>query len=248
MLKPLPKLTPKAAVPARPSLPPLRKPQVEKEEIPSTKMKAAGKDLPGVKINALSIPGFHPATSMEDPGNPGLLCIGLDPSLTHFGYVEVTQSLEVLRHDTLVPKNLEGMERVHFLIQEIVYNRILPRRSMWTSGIRVFREDYAFAASSSSDTVLKELGGILEYVLYREKVPLTYLPIASIKKFTTGKGNSQKAEMLKAVYKTFGYDAKDEHEADAFSTALLGACTVSQNIGGLTSSQKEVLTAYAKAD
>lgn len=94
----------------------------------------------------------------------------------------------------------------------------------------VVREDYAFAAHSSSDTPLKELGGILEYQMWDKlRVPLYKLSIASIKKFMFGKGNAKKQEMMRQVYKHFKFEA-DEHQTDAFAAAMLAKAVITGKI------------------
>lgn len=43
-----------------------------------------------------------------------------------------------------------------------------------------------------------------------------------VKMFATGKGNAKKEEMLKAVYKKWGYDTSDNNLADAYTLAKIG--------------------------
>lgn len=50
------------------------------------------------------------------------------------------------------------------------------------------------------------------------KVPYLGVPVGTIKKFATGKGNSNKAAMIKAVQTTFGHsNVTDDNEADALA-------------------------------
>lgn len=214
---------------------------------PSTKIVMAGHTVPGNFIKTLSIDGFSPTVNMIDRvGNPGRLIIGLDPSLTAFGYVELTEALEILHPSTVKPGKKIGMDRIHFLMDEIIYKRIVYRKHL--QEIVVFREDYAYSAGSSSDAVLKELGGVLEYELYKNKVRLITIPIASAKKMATGKGNADKSVVMKEVYKNFGYDG-DEHTSDALAVAVTGVCLLNRGkITGLTKPQKEALDALADYD
>lgn len=214
---------------------------------PSTKLVMAGHTVPGNFIKTLSIDGFTPTINMIDRvGNPGRLIVGLDPSLTAFGYMELTEALEILHPVTIKPGKKTGMDRINFLMDEIVYKRIVYRKHL--QEIVVFREDYAYAAGSSSDAVLKELGGILEYELYKNKIRLITIPIASAKKMATGKGNADKSVVMKEVYKNFGYDG-DEHTSDALAVAVTGVCLLNRGkITGLTKPQKEALDALADYD
>jgi crossover junction endodeoxyribonuclease RuvC len=195
-------------------------------------------------VRGLTNSAFKPATCVDDKkAKPGRLIIGLDPSLTSFGYSEITESLEIVRVESIKTKDLRGFKRLDFLVEEVVNNRIMSKRTMWKEGIVVAREDYAYAEHSAADAVLKELGGILAYELHKRGVALEYIPIASIKKFATGKGNAPKEEMRLAVYKNFGVDTTDNDQADAFAVALAQVCKLNQpTILGLSKAQSETLT------
>lgn len=209
------------------------------QKAPTTKRVAAGKEIPGHFITTLRVEDRPQGTSLMNPGVPGRLIIGLDPSVTNFGYIELTESLEILNPATIKPKNLTGMPRMRYLMEEVVEKRIVSRKHLWE--IVVFREDYAYAAGSSSDAILKELGGILEYELFRHKIRLITIPISSAKKMVTGSGNSKKDVVMRDVYKNFGYDG-DEHTCDALAVALTGVCLLNKDkVSGLTKQQKEAL-------
>jgi crossover junction endodeoxyribonuclease RuvC len=147
--------------------------------------------------------------------------LGLDASLCNFGICSIkvnheTKAWSVLDSTTLKLKT-SGVQRLDTLIQTVK-----SRASCHGVGT-VFREDYAFAQRSSSDTSLKELGGALLYALYQAGITTKYVPLSAVKKFVTGKGNAQKAVMLKEVFRRFSVDAQDEHQADAFGVAALAA-------------------------
>lgn len=199
-------------------------------------------------VRGLTNSAFKPSTCVDDKkAKPGRLIIGLDPSLTSFGYSEITESLEIVRVESIKTKELRGFKRLDFLVEEVINNRIMSKKVMWKEGIIVAREDYAYAEHSAADAVLKELGGILAYELHKRGVPLEYIPIASIKKFATGKGNAPKEEMRLAVYKNFGVDTTDNDQADAFAVALTQVCKLNQpTILGLSKAQIETLTAMNK--
>jgi crossover junction endodeoxyribonuclease RuvC len=172
--------------------------------------------------------------------------IGLDPSVTHFGMAHVGPTGEVLEVATLVPKKLDGMERIKFLIDGMsafVNKAVFPG-----TPFVIVREDYAYATHSSSDAVLKEFGGILEWWLYTRPLstPLYRVGVAQIKKFIVGKGNAQKDQMMLAVYKNFGYEPMDEHQADAIGVAFTALSII--NGYAETAPQREVISAAAAAD
>lgn len=52
------------------------------------------------------------------------------------------------------------------------------------------------------------------------KIPYEGVPVGTIKKYVTGKGNADKAAMIAAVRK-FGFEPADDNEADAIALMLL---------------------------
>jgi len=52
------------------------------------------------------------------------------------------------------------------------------------------------------------------------KIPYEGVPVGTIKKFATGKGNADKSAMMAAAWKA-GYDPIDDNEADAIAIARL---------------------------
>lgn len=51
------------------------------------------------------------------------------------------------------------------------------------------------------------------------KIPYEGIPVATIKKFATGKGNAGKNEVIAAV-RSMGYEPRDDNEADAIALLL----------------------------
>lgn len=173
--------------------------------------------------------------------------MGFDPSLTHFGYVVLDQNGTVAKRGVLACK-LRGMERIAYLITEVV--RLLTEMkacARWQGmKLLIAREDYAFAASSGSDAVLKEFGGILEWTMHGMRLPLNKLNIATVKKFVTGKGNAQKDQMMLSVYKNFGFDPADENEADAYGVAVTARAIYLGSTKEMTAAQREVVASAVK--
>lgn len=106
----------------------------------------------------------------------------------------------------------------------------------------VFIEDYAYAIQSSSDARLKELGGLVRHMVWKRTgiFPIE-VNVASLKKFTTGKGNAKKDLMLKTVFKVWGQDFDDDNAADAYALARLARAWVMNELN-LTKYQTEVIT------
>jgi Holliday junction resolvasome RuvABC endonuclease subunit len=62
---------------------------------------------------------------------------------------------------------------------------------------------------------------ILVMVCEEQRIECSGLPVTTIKKFMTGKGNATKEEMI-AFVRSKGFDPTDDNEADALATLLTG--------------------------
>jgi crossover junction endodeoxyribonuclease RuvC len=80
----------------------------------------------------------------------------------------------------------------------------------------VIIEEYAWGARGHAFS-LGELGGVLKITCFDLGIPMFSMPIASHKKYTTGKGNTKKDLMIKDVYKKYKIDTDNDNEADAIS-------------------------------
>ena len=85
----------------------------------------------------------------------------------------------------------------------------------------VIFEGYGYGQISSIQP-LTEIGTMLRAVTLLEGFSWIEVPPMSLKKFTTGKGNAKKDEMMLHVYKRWGYEAPSNNMADAFALAQVG--------------------------
>ena len=156
----------------------------------------------------------------RSPPSPKGYVIAIDPSLTCTGVVVLDMSGKVALQQSIETSSSHSfIVRANHIVTQIC-NTIYKFMGDVDHPIWIVREDFAYAASSSSDAVLKKLGGILEWEI--SKLPtkhsqLLYIPIASIKKFATGKGNAKKEVMMKECLKRFNFDGNAD-ETDAFAT------------------------------
>jgi len=67
-----------------------------------------------------------------------------------------------------------------------------------------------------------ELGAIVRHSLMACGIPVLEVSPTSLKKFTTGKGRASKQEMLAAVKDLWGFETKDDNQADALALACMG--------------------------
>lgn len=105
-------------------------------------------------------------------------------------------------------------------------------------------EDYAYAAKSSSDTKLKELGGIVKFAIWRKTglYPITLAP-KQLQKWATGKGSGKKNVVLKWVFKRFDKDFECDDEADSYVCADFGLHLIGMGRDVLTKYEEEVIKA-----
>jgi len=146
--------------------------------------------------------------------------LGLDPSLTGTAACLLDPDGSTLVHVTTVatkklrgiPRLLEIENHVDALIQEY-------------KPTAAFIEGYGFGARGRAVFNLGELGGILRRLLFILEVPYYDVPPTTLKKFITGKGNSNKNIMLEQVFRRYGIGSEtltDDNQVDAYGLAKLG--------------------------
>ena len=78
-------------------------------------------------------------------------------------------------------------------------------------------EDYSFMSRGRAVFSLGELGGAIKNMIFEKKIPIVKVSPPALKKFITGKGNSDKNVMLMKIYKNYGKEFLDDNIADAFA-------------------------------
>lgn len=128
-----------------------------------------------------------PAVACEKNGHIDILCFQQrkrdKPLQTREGHVYV----EAVCYN----KELAYMEKIEFITETIV--EFIARRA--EPELSIFIEGYAFAAVSSSVSVLCEVGGVLRYKLFKRGWKYYEIPASSIKKAFTGCGRATKPQM-----------------------------------------------------
>jgi crossover junction endodeoxyribonuclease RuvC len=84
---------------------------------------------------------------------------------------------------------------------------------------QVFFEKVESHSSTYAAQVYGGYKAILEMFCAINEIPCTGIPVGTIKKFTTGKGNADKDQMVEAV-KALGFKVKDDNQADAIAILL----------------------------
>lgn len=133
--------------------------------------------------------------------------VGLDLSLVATGFAD--------RHGTCVLKTkLRGMARLDW-IERAILDELEPDPL-------VIVEGYSYGSRGSAVYNIAELGGVVRLALWRAGI--TYVEVApgALKKFTTGKGNASKDEMIAGAIRRWGFDGSNNNEADAYMLRQMG--------------------------
>jgi len=137
--------------------------------------------------------------------------LGVDPSLTGCAVAAIDSKGTFIESQRFNNK-LRGVERLIF-IREKVYQFICAY-NVQLIGI----EGYARGARNRQEEA-GELGGLLRIIFYERNIPWIDIAPSQLKKFATGKGDTQKDHVLLAIYKKWGIEFQTNDEADAFVAA-----------------------------
>lgn len=107
----------------------------------------------------------------------------------------------------LITAKLRGMPRIDHIMRQV--QRLAHDVDL------VVIEGYSFASQYKA-APMGELGGCVRFLLYRLGIPFVDVPPSTLKKYATGKGNSNKDAMIAAAIRRFGFKGCDNNEADAY--------------------------------
>lgn len=139
--------------------------------------------------------------------------MGIDPSLTGCAVAVINKAGEFIESQKF-SNNLRGIQRLIFIRDKVI--QFLIKYNITMAGI----EGYARGAQCKREEA-GELGGLLRVALFERGVSFIDIAPSQIKKFVTGKGNTQKDHVLLAVYKKHGVEFTTNDEADAFVAAQI---------------------------
>ena len=161
--------------------------------------------------------------------------MGLDLStITGLSIVEFGR--KVVFVEEIQFKKERGMQRICNIAE-----RIVTVRDLYKPDLIVIEE--LFIGRTSSAIVLAEISAIVRYFLWLDDSKFITLPAATLKRWLTGKGNSQKDVMMMEVYKQFEFESKTNNIADAIALGMYGLCTLGDTF---SSAQKTIATQVEK--
>ena len=126
--------------------------------------------------------------------------LALDLSLTCTGYCIDGQSGRIASRQ-------RGWERIAEILRTV--------RDLANGVDLVTLEDYAYKIQGNAGVHIAGLGEIVRFWLWTHHYLYVDVPIGTLKKWATGKGNAQKDAMIAAAIRRFGFKGEDNNEADA---------------------------------
>jgi Holliday junction resolvasome RuvABC endonuclease subunit len=150
------------------------------------------------------------------------IVVGLDLSYTNTGIAIFKDGVfQELTSKTVATSPKMGIDvlRAHKILHEIL--TLLDDLALQHEDIKVFIEDYAYARLTNREK-MGELGGVVKHGLWGRGYDFETLPISTIRKVVTGKGNATKDLVMMSLYKRYGLDIQQNDLADAAAVALTG--------------------------
>ena len=140
--------------------------------------------------------------------------LGIDPSLTCTSLVALHGDEHRVHRVETDPKRFSSPQhRLAYMRRRL--ESVLDEH--WPVKL-VAIEGYAFGSRTAQHSIA-EWGGLLRYTLWLQDFAFVEVPPTTIKSFVTGKGNSEKALMLREVFRKWGFEAFDDNDADAYCCA-----------------------------
>ena len=160
---------------------------------------------------------------------------GIDLSLSATGYADERGAMVVR------VKGVTGTERLAAIRDALFYRMFFPVEGgvierRWREDDRslapadlmtgsrplVVLEGYSYGSKGRAIFDVGELGGVIRLTLWEHATPVAVVAPATLKKFTTGKGNASKDQMLAAAIRRWEFEGEDNNAADAYMLRLMG--------------------------
>jgi crossover junction endodeoxyribonuclease RuvC len=149
--------------------------------------------------------------------------MGIDIS-TKTGVAVVESGRKLIHASQIEFPKLSGWERAGNIAEAVreVYFKSKPDI--------VVIEDYAEGrhGNTSSFVVVAEVTTLVRFSLYMEDVVPLYVKPSALKKFVTGKGTGDKAQVLMHVFKRWGIAPSTDNVGDAVGLAMFGLCALGE--------------------
>lgn len=174
--------------------------------------------------------------------------IGLDLSLASTGVVGLRLALPRNPQIWRLQSAYKGVKRLSDLCDQLDtaisgFTQDIDRW-LWEDEVLAVIEGYSMGSRVGQAFSIGEWGGVARLLLYDKRVPFIEVPPSTLKKWTTGKGNSPKDKMRLSVYKRWGFEADSNDVIDAYALAQFGRAYLAIRTGALELDEK----AFTKAE
>ena len=117
-------------------------------------------------------------------------------------------------------KTIEIPKGRGFLRLQLIAKQVAETLHVWEPEFAAV-EGYAYVRNVGSFRTLVEVGTVVRMTLHELSLPWVEVPPTVLKKWTTGKGNADKADMAFAVNARWGYHSPSHDIVDAFALAQM---------------------------
>lgn len=145
--------------------------------------------------------------------------VGLDLSLTETGVAVYRSDRVAIITTYSIHSTAKGIPRI-LEIRNLVVEEIVR----FTGVQHVVIEGLALQSRTGSALDRAGLWFLVTTALYKREIPVYVVPPMTLKKFITGKGNSDKNIVLREIYKRWHYEAPNDNEGDAYGLCRMGLC------------------------
>ena len=176
--------------------------------------------------------------------------VGLDLSLCKSGITIIQEDGKVLFSGLIKSKPvgdlpINEVKRIKKIAEDIMLkiDEILPDKNPDLIVI----ENLAFMARNTTSLVqLAGLSFLLRILMEEFSWPFILVAPTSLKKYTTGKGNSDKNLMMMSTYKDYGFESLDDNICDSYMLSLCGLSLLGKPLKNMTVPQQEVINLLKK--
>jgi Holliday junction resolvasome RuvABC endonuclease subunit len=160
-----------------------------------------------------------------------VIVVGLDLSLTSTGVAWLDGHTHHAETFTTTPKDELGAR----------LEAIKDRCWRVARGAELVVVEDVVATSRNGATVAM-VQGVIRWQLWRDHVPHTFVPPATLKVFATGRGNADKGAMIAEACRRLDYQGSSNDQVDALWLAHLGAYHVGRPAVDLPQTHLRALT------
>ncbi len=165
--------------------------------------------------------------------------MGIDLSATATGLVILKATgqakPELLLEDEIKSGSRTGLDRARHVVTQVMEAIHAHKPD------RLVVEGYSLNTRNASSIIpLVEIGGLLRFMLMIDGLSWLDPRASEVKKFATGKGNSQKDQVMMWVLKRWDHTSATNNTADAFVLAAMGLAFANR-LPGITQPMRAIV-------